>query len=81
KADNINLRQFVENTTRLNGDITPYSWQGQQGYLVRALADQSAQFWFNSNSPSEVVVISSGCDCSGMLDQLLAVLERTSPLE
>ncbi|HEY9880054.1 MAG TPA: hypothetical protein V6D29_16485 [Leptolyngbyaceae cyanobacterium] len=81
KADNINLRQFVENTTRLNGDITPYSWQGQQGYLVRALADQSAQFWFASNSQSEVVVISSGCDCRGMLDQLLAVLERTSPLE
>lgn len=82
KASNTNLCQLVENNAQLNSAITPYSWQGQQGYLVRTETDRSAQFWFNANSSSEeVIVISSGCDCQGMLNRLLAVLEQASPLE
>ncbi|MBD3885331.1 hypothetical protein IFO70_26745 [Phormidium tenue FACHB-886] len=78
---NMNLRQFVEQNTRLNGSITPYVWHDKQGYLVRSRMDRSAQFWISPEMASEVVVISSGCDCDGMFNQLLILLENSSFLE
>lgn len=79
--EQISLQQFVEQNTRLNGSITPYVWNGKQGYLVRSRLDRSAQFWLNPKTTPEVVVISSGCDCRGMFDRLLALLEVSNLLE
>ncbi len=76
----LNLQQFVAQNTRLQGRISSYSLGDQQGYLVQSRSDSSAQFWINPADVPDVVVISAGCDCRGMRDRLVSILDRSSLL-
>jgi len=77
-SENLELQQFVEQNTRLQGQISSYALGDQSGYLVQSRSDSSAQFWFKPVNHSEVVVISAGCDCKGMRDRLVSILDRSS---
>ncbi|MBI4784597.1 MAG: hypothetical protein HY785_25275 [Oscillatoriophycideae cyanobacterium NC_groundwater_1537_Pr4_S-0.65um_50_18] len=79
-SENIELQQFVEQNTRLQGRISPYALGNQPGYLVQSRSDSSAQFWLKPADRSDVVVISAGCDCRGMRDRLVSLLDRSSLL-
>jgi hypothetical protein len=79
-SENLELQPFVEQNTRLQGQISPYALGNQPGYLVQSRSDSSAQFWFNPVDLSDVVVISAGCDCRGMRDRLVSILDRSSLL-
>lgn len=79
-SENLDLQQFVKQNTRLQGRISPYSLGDQQGYLLESRSDRGAQFWIKPADSSEVVVISAGCDCRGMRDQLVSILDRSSLL-
>ncbi len=76
-SKNLDLRQFVEQNTRLQSRISPYNLGDRQGYLVESRADSSAQFWLNSTDSPNVTVISAGCDCRGMRDRLVSILDRS----
>jgi hypothetical protein len=77
-SKNLELQQFVEQNTRLQGQISPYALGNQSGYLVQSRSDSSAQFWFKPVDRSDVVVISAGCDCRGMRDRLVSILDQSS---
>ncbi len=77
-SKNLDLRQFVEQNTRLQSRISPYNLGDRQGYLVESRSDSSAQFWLNSADSVNVTVISAGCDCRGMRDRLISILDRSS---
>ncbi|NJR40209.1 MAG: hypothetical protein HC781_17010 [Leptolyngbyaceae cyanobacterium CSU_1_4] len=79
-SEQLNLQQFVEQNTRLQGHVSSYSLGDRQGYLVESRSDNSAQFWINSPNHLEVIVISAGCDCKGMRDRLVSILDRSSLL-
>ncbi|UBF29759.1 hypothetical protein K9N68_36630 (plasmid) [Kovacikia minuta CCNUW1] len=76
----LKLQQFVEQNTRLQRQISPYALGDQPGYLVQSRSDSIAQFWFKPVDRSDVVVISAGCDCRGMRDRLVSILDRSSLL-
>lgn len=80
-SEQLDLPQFVEQNTRLQGQISPYALGNRQGYLVESRSDNIAQFWLEPTDSSDVVVISAGCDCKGMRDRLLSVLDQSSILE
>ena len=77
-SKNLDLRQFVEQNTRLQGQISPYNLGDRQGYLVESRSDRSAQFWLDSADSSDMTAISAGCDCRGMRDRLISILDRSS---
>ncbi|MEQ9550048.1 MAG: hypothetical protein RIM23_10560 [Coleofasciculus sp. G3-WIS-01] len=84
---NLELRQLVEQKSRENEKISPYSFDGKQGYLVEqrsrdvvAIPDAHAEFWVDTNDVPGAVVISKSCDCSGMSESLVSLLERSSLL-
>ena len=79
-SKNLDLQQFVEQRTRLRSRISPYNLGDQQGYLVESRSDSSAQFWLNSTDSPDITVISAGCDCRGMRDRLISILDRSSLL-
>lgn len=60
--------------------ISPYPWEEQQGYLVQTPTRRHAEFWFRPVISSEVTVIETTCDCTGMVERLVDVLERTTLL-
>ncbi|HEY9886996.1 MAG TPA: hypothetical protein V6D02_01255 [Candidatus Obscuribacterales bacterium] len=76
-SENLDLQQFVEQNTRLQRQISLYSLGDQSGYLVQSRSDSIAQFWFKPVDHPGVVVISAGCDCLGMRDHLISVLEQS----
>lgn len=79
-SENLELQQFVGQNTRLQGQISPYALGDQPGYLVQSRSDNSAQFWFKPVDRSDVIRISAGCDCRGMRDRLISILDRSSLL-
>lgn len=87
--NNVDLRQLVEQNIRENQEISPYTFDGQQGYLVtqaqnqavRGIPDSFAAFWLAVDDVPGAVVISTTCDCSGQRDRLLSLLERSSLLD
>jgi hypothetical protein len=79
-SQDLDLQPFVVQNTQLKGHVYSYVLGSQQGYLVTSLSDSSAQFWFNSPDNSNVTVISTGCDCQGMRDRLISILDRSSLL-
>lgn len=79
-SKNLDLRQFVEQNTRLQSRISPYNLGDRQGYLVESRSDSIAQFWLDSADRANVTVISAGCDCRGMRDRLISILDRSSLL-
>ena len=60
--------------------ITPYPFKDQQGYLVQSGSGRHAEFWLEPQVGADVVVLETSCDCSGMVDRLLSVLDRTELL-
>ncbi|WP_156119994.1 hypothetical protein [Leptolyngbya sp. KIOST-1] len=87
--DNLDLRQLVEQNIHENQDISPYSFDGQQGYLVTqasndqpvGIPDSYAALWIETDEAHGAVVISRSCDCSGQRDRLLSLLERSTMLD
>lgn len=79
-SENLELQHFVEQNTRLQGQISPYALGDQPGYLVQSRSDINAQFWFKPLDRSDVVVIAAGCDCKGMYDRLVSILDWSSLL-
>ncbi|MGA7938231.1 MAG: hypothetical protein WCA35_32070, partial [Kovacikia sp.] len=45
---------------------------------MQSCSDIITQFWFKPLDRSNVVVISAGCDCRGMRDRLVSILDRSS---
>lgn len=85
--NNLELRQLVEQKSRDHEKISPYTFDGKQGYLVEyrnqeavGIPDAHAEFWLNINDVPGAVVISKSCDCSGMSESLVSLLERSSLL-
>ncbi|PSN11505.1 hypothetical protein C7293_24040 [filamentous cyanobacterium CCT1] len=86
--DNLDLRQLVEQTIREDQTLAPYTFDGQQGYLVTqesngvpvGIPDAYAALWVETDAVPGAVVISRSCDCSGQRDQLVSLLERSSLL-
>jgi len=78
--DKLDLQQFIAQNSRLQRRISPYALGDQQGYLVESRSDSSAQFWISPADVPDVVVISAGCDCRGMRDRLVSILDRSSLL-
>jgi len=76
--EQLDLQKFVGQNTRLQGLVSPYSLGDQQGYLVASRSDSVAQFWINPADVPDVVVISAVCDCRGMRDRLVSILDRSS---
>ena len=87
--NNVDLRQLVEQNIRENQEISPYTFDGQQGYLVtqaqnedvRGIPNTYAAFWVVVDDVPGAVVISSSCDCPGQRDRLVSLLERSSLLD
>ncbi|MEQ9622275.1 hypothetical protein [Coleofasciculus chthonoplastes] len=86
--NNLELRQLVEQKSRDHEKISPYSFDGKQGYLVEyrnqevvGIPDAHAEFWLDINDVPGAVVISKSCDCSGMSESLVSLLERSSLLQ
>jgi hypothetical protein len=76
-SKNLDLQEFVEQNSLLKGNISPYNFNGQVGYFVQSPLDSSAQFWLKPTASSSVTIISAGCDCRGMSDRLVTLLERS----
>ncbi len=76
----LDLQQFVEEQTRLQGEISPHPFNGEQGYLVESRSDYGAEFWVELEEVPGVVKIARSCDCPGMRDNLITLLERSNPL-
>ncbi|MFP4124143.1 hypothetical protein [Coleofasciculus sp.] len=63
-------------------------FEGKQGYLVVpaptdrpvGIPDNHAEFWVDVNNVPGAVVISKTCDCSGMRESLVSLLEQSSLL-
>ncbi|MBE9111846.1 hypothetical protein IQ273_20780 [Nodosilinea sp. LEGE 07298] len=87
--DSLDLRQLVEQTIRENQEISPYTFDGQQGYLATressdqpvGIPDSYAALWIDTDDAPGAVVISTSCDCSGQRDRLLSLLERSKRLD
>lgn len=87
--DNLDLRQLVDQNSRENQEISPYTFDGQQGYLVTqesndrpvGIPDSYAALWIETDDAPGAVVISRSCDCSGQRDRLLSLLERSNILD
>jgi len=86
--NNLELRQLVEQKSREHEKISPYTFDGKQGYLVEyrsqeagGIPDAHAEFWLDINDVPGAVVISKSCDCSGMSESLVSLLERSSLLQ
>lgn len=80
--NNLTLRQLIQRQEKDPQQISPYTFDGQQGYLVEygsAIGSQ-AEFWMDSNNKPGAVVISKACDCEGMKESLVSLLERSSLL-
>ncbi|ASC71330.1 hypothetical protein XM38_022820 [Halomicronema hongdechloris C2206] len=60
--------------------ISPYPLQGQQGYLVQTPTGRHAEFWLHPPNTSTITVLETSCDCQGMVDRLIEVLETTELL-
>lgn len=78
--DNLELRQLVAQNIRDAQEISPYTFDGQQGYLVESPTDAHAEFWVDINNIRGAVVISRSCDCPGMSESLVSLLNRSSVL-
>jgi len=86
--DNLGLRQLVEQNIRENQEISPYTFEGQDGYLVTpapvdesvGIPDSFAEFWLDVDNVPGAVVISRICDCPGQRDRLVSLLDRSSLL-
>lgn len=87
--NNLELRQLVEQNIRENQEISPYTFDGEQGYLVTqeandqpvGIPDSHAALWIEPDAAPGAVVISRSCDCSGQRDRLLSLLERSNLLD
>lgn len=65
---------------RMNSCISPYPFADQQGYLVQTPTQRHAEFWMQPNVGSDVTVLETSCDCQGMVERLIEVLDRTTLL-
>ncbi|PSB17301.1 hypothetical protein C7B61_05610 [filamentous cyanobacterium CCP1] len=79
--ENLELRQLVERNIRENQEISPYSLNGESGYLVESPNDYAAEFWVEIDAVPGAVVISRSCDCPGMRESLVSLLDRSSLLD
>lgn len=57
--------------------VSPYPLEGRQGYLVSTMTERHAEFWIDLESSEGITVFETSCDCSGMVDRLVDVLNRT----
>lgn len=60
-------------------NLSPYSLEGHPGYVLAA--PYEAAFWLPKDNSSQALVIEAGCDCEGMQERLLTVLQGTTLLE
>lgn len=87
--NNLELRQLVERNSKDSQEISPYTFDSKQGYLVVqsptdrpvGIPDSHAAFWVDVNNVPSAVVISKSCDCSGMRESLVSLLERSREVE
>lgn len=63
-----------------NQCISPYPLEDQSGYLVQTPTQRHAEFWVEPAIGSDITVIETTCDCSGMVERLVNVLDRTTLL-
>jgi hypothetical protein len=63
-----------------NQCISPYPLGDKRGYLVQAPNQYHAEYWVEPNIGSDITVIETSCDCPGMVEWLITVLDRTTLL-
>lgn len=60
--------------------ISPYPLGNRQGYLVQSSTQHHAEFWIEPDVGAEIIVLETSCDCLGMVEYLIDVLDRTKLL-